>query len=55
MTKIPAKVPFLIFCSKYEHSQTYEMPGKLPNIEKIKRDMNQLNDWITEYRNRTGI
>ena len=41
--------------SKYEHSQTYEMPGKLPNIEKIKRDMNQLNDWITEYRNRTGI
>lgn len=41
--------------SKYEHSQTYEMPGKLPNIEKIKRDMNELNNWITEYKKRVDL
>lgn len=41
--------------SKYEHSQSYEMPGKLPNIEKIKQDMNKLNAWITEYKKRTDL
>ena len=41
--------------SKYEHSQSYEMPGKLPNIEKIKQDMNKLNDWIMDYRKKTGL
>lgn len=39
--------------SKFEHSQSYEMPGKLPNVEKIKRDMNMLNDWIMDYRKKT--
>ena len=38
--------------SKYEHSQTYEMPGRLPNIEKIKQDMNQLSNWIEDYKKR---
>lgn len=41
--------------SKYEHSQSYEMPGKLPNIDKVKRDMNRLNDWISDYKKRTEI
>ena len=41
--------------SKYEHSQTYEMPGRLPNIEKIKQDMNQLSNWIEDYKKRTGL
>lgn len=41
--------------SKYEHSQTYEMPGKLPNIENIKEDMNKLSNWIDGYKKRMGI
>lgn len=41
--------------SKDEHSQPYERPRALPNIETIKKDMEKFRDWIIEYKKKMSI
>lgn len=39
--------------SKYEHSQSYEMPVSLPEPDEIKEDMETIKNWVFEFKKRT--
>ncbi|PHF12382.1 hypothetical protein COF84_25740 [Bacillus wiedmannii] len=39
--------------STFEHSQSYETPVNLPEPEEIKKDMEDLREWLKEFKSRT--
>ena len=40
--------------SAYEHSQSMELPAKLPDIADVIADIEALRDWTKEFSSRTS-